>query len=307
MARFAHMLKGMFRTSLLIALACAVSQAAGAQPWAEAYKAGDYAKAASLLQPIVIDHQQSMGAFFDPEPSRALALLYAQGRGVPRDEVIACSLAQQYSGVMHMRPVSAVSAEDIQAYIESLAATVRFTRELCNGLTDRQKLAAAIGQGCFAFGLTEKTLTLGERTVWIDRVGPRLGESDDERVASNLWCPQLVARLEARTIEPPSDAAPGVKVRHFIELLSWDAGRMPDDATPRYILVWKMFELQGKTFQPVAMESFDSATTWPASPMPPAFDSRLHVEMIRSGHIRWRLDGTPPKRGWIMLPEGDSR
>jgi hypothetical protein len=236
-----------------------------------------------------------------------LALLYAQGRGVARDEVVACSLAQQYAGVMHMRPPHIVTVEDVKAYQQSLEDATRFTRGLCDPLTERQKVAAGIGQGCFGFGLVEGTLMLGDRAVSVDRAGPRLNGSGDETVANNLWCPQLVARLEARTLEPPPDAAPGVRARHFIELLSWDAGRMPDDTTTRYVLVWKMFELQGKTLQPVVMEQFDSVSSWPKSPMPPDFDARLHVEMIRSGHIRWRLDGAPPKRGWIMLPEGNGR
>jgi hypothetical protein len=57
----------------------------------------------------------------------------------------------------------------------------------------------------------------------------------------------------------------------------------------------------------VAMEHLLSVATWPRAALPPDFEGRFSVEMIRSGHIRWRLDGAPPKRGWIMLPEGDSR
>jgi hypothetical protein len=37
--------------------------------------------------------------------------------------------------------------------------------------------------------------------------------------------------------------------------------------------------------------------------MPQNLDARLSIEMIRSGHVHWKLDGKPPKRGWVMLPE----
>jgi hypothetical protein len=122
-----------------------------------------------------------------------------------------------------------------------------------------------------------------------------------------VWCSQLVARIESRTITPPLDAAPGVVARPFVELLGWQAMQMAGDPATRYVLSWTMFELRGKTLEPVAIEHLLSVATWPRAALPPDFEARFSVEMIRSGHIRWRLDGAPPKRGWIMLPEAESR
>ena len=67
-----------------------------------------------------------------------------------------------------------------------------------------------------------------------------------------------------------------------------------------------MFELRGQKVESVAIEHLYSVDRWPPA-LPPDFDERFLLEMIRSGHIRWRLEGAPPKRGWIMLPEGESR
>ena len=67
-----------------------------------------------------------------------------------------------------------------------------------------------------------------------------------------------------------------------------------------------MFELRGQKVEPVAPEQLYSVGKWPPT-LPADFDERFRLEMIRSGHIRWRLEGAPPKRGWIMLAEGDSR
>jgi hypothetical protein len=50
-----------------------------------------------------------------------------------------------------------------------------------------------------------------------------------------------------------------------------------------------------------------STTELPDPTVPADFDTRLAVEMIRSGHIRWRLDGRPPKRGWMMLDPENGR
>ncbi len=75
----------------------------------------------------------------------------------------------------------------------------------------------------------------------------------------------------------------------------------------RYFLQWRMYELRGDKIDVVAMEHLDSLGTWPQTALPSDFDARFSVEMIRSGHVRWRMAGAPPKRGWIMLPEESTR
>jgi hypothetical protein len=295
------------KTWLPAGLTILLPAVAAAQPWADAFKAGDYSKAAELLQPIVVEQVQAMGAGADsdPAPARHLTVLYARGSGVSRDPVLACALARLSDMALHTRPPE--PNQHPLAYKATMDESEAFVRANCEALTDRQQLAAGRSFGCFAFGLREGTLTIGERTVWVDRLGLRLSESEPDPPASVLWCSQVVARLEPRTIVPPADAAPGVVARSFVELLGWQGLQMAGDPSVRYVLTWTMFELRGKTLEPAAVEHLLSVTTWPSPALPPDFDARFSVEMIRSGHIRWRLDGAPPKRGWIMLPEGDPR
>ena len=298
---------GVSRSLVLSAAIAALPGVAFGQPWADAYKAGDHAKAVQMLQPIIVSQQLSFSSGADPLAPRLLAVLYAEGKGVARDPVVACTLAQLSDMAKNMAPVRVTTPDEYRVYQESLEESGRFARGLCDPLTDRQQRAVGQSLGCLGFGLNEAVLAVGDRTVWVDRTGLRLTEAGDTPPGGNFVCPQLVARVAARHVEPPSDAAPGVIARSFVEVLAWQAGQTPGEATVRYLLSWTVYEVRGNVIQPVAMEELDAAAGWPSTPMPQNFDETLHVEMIRSGHIRWRLDGAPPKRGWILLPEERSR
>jgi hypothetical protein len=84
-------------------------------------------------------------------------------------------------------------------------------------------------------------------------------------------------------------------------------GAPPGTSAPIYVLRWQLYEVRGKKVEVVAGEMFDETDHWPEPGLIQKFDERFSLEMIRSGHIRWRLDGAPPKRGWIMLPDERSR
>jgi hypothetical protein len=286
---------GMPVVCLLMVLAlCTLPHAAMAQAWADAYQSGDYQKAAVLLQPLASD----MGSR-DPAPARHLAMLYAQGLGVARDPIAACSLAQASEAAAHM-----ADASDIVAYEASLEESDQFVREHCDYLPEQDRLSATLSMGCFAFGMPEATLAVGRQTVLLGHGGIRLADTPPENL---LGCPQVVARVRPLTIAPPSDAAPGVRARHFVELLAWRVGENPLDSSRRYTLVWQMYEPRQGRIGIAAEEELYSIATWPQAGLPPEFDARFRVEMIRSGHVHWRIEGAPPRRGWIMLPDEESR
>ena len=299
----------MHRVWLFAALLLLPPAIAAAQPWADAYNVADYQKAAQLLEPIVVAQVHAFSpADMDPAPFRHLAILYAHGSGVERDPVLACALARLSDIALRGRPPRfdhdplAAAA----AYKATIEESERFARAHCDGLTQRQLHAAGEAMGCPAFGMREAKLTIGEQTIVVDRSGFRLNEVD-ETPASGSRCLQLVARVASRTIEPPADAAPGVLARTFVELLGWQAMSMAGDPSSRYVLSWMMFEVRGRKLETVATEHLLSVPAWPSAALPPDFDARFSVEMIRSGHVRWRFAGAPPMRGWIMRREGDSR
>ena len=286
------------RVVLLVFLvaSCVMPCAAAAQPWAEAVKAGDYRRASELLHPIVIEQHQNRDATNDPAVARQLADMYARGLGVPRDPIVACALAQAAEMAFSMVPEVVNSIEDIHAYQASEKEWERFVRGHCGVLGQHDQHVAGRVFGCLTFGLPDPVLTVGEQTVWVALNGFSLTEGADRRFVVDLDCPQLVARLRALTIDPPADAAPGVKPRRFVEMLTWHYGGEPAGASSKFALNWQMFELRGQKVEPVAIEHLYSVAKWPPA-LPPDFDERFRLEMIRSGHIRWRLEGAPPKRG----------
>jgi hypothetical protein len=284
---------------------CVIPCAAAAQPWAEAVKAGDYRRASELLHPIVIEQHQNRDATNDPAVARQLADMYARGLGVPRDPIVACALAQAAEMAFSMVPEVVNSIQDIHAYQAREKEWERFVRGYCGVLGQHDQHVAGRVFGCLTFGLPAPVLTVGAQTVWVALSGFSLTEGADKRFVVDLDCPQLVARLRALTIDSPADAAPGVKPRLFVEMLTWHYGG-EQAGSSKFALNWQMFELRGQKIEPFAIEHLYSVAKWPPA-LPPDFDERFRLEMIRSGHIRWRLEGAPPKRGWIMLPEGESR
>jgi hypothetical protein len=289
---------------LILTVLCGTPHTARAQSWAEAYKAGDYQKAADLLHPLVIRLviQPDSG---DPDPPRYLATMYAQGLGVPQDLIAACSLAQVV--FMATQFGAPKYAQNTTAYDAAVKEADGFINKHCDGLSSWDRMTASVSIGCFAFGMPEKVLALGPEAVSVGRGGIWLRDALPERPQQLMNCLERIARVRAVTIEPPSDAASGVAARHFVELLGWTGGQGVGEAAPRYGLQWQLYELRGKKFEVAAMELVDETDHWPEPGLTEKFDDRLTLEMIRSGNVRWRLAGAPPKRGWIMLPEEKSR
>ena len=289
---------------LFLVVLCTLPGTASAQPWADAYRAEDYRTAADLLHPLVSQLQMQPESA-DPDPARHLATMYAQGLGVSRDLMTACSLAQVAGMATQM--AAPKYAQNIAAYDASLKDADAFISKHCDGLTERDRTVASLTTGCFAFGMPEELLTLGTQTVQVGRGGIRLADAPDDKPDPILNCPLLIARVRALTIVPPADAAPGVIARHFVELLYWQGGQKEGASTLIYVLQWQLYEVLEKKIQFPTMEELDVTDKWPTPALPQNLDARLTLEMIRSGHVRWRIDGKPPKRGWVMLPEEKAR
>jgi len=289
----------LFRAVLLVAL-CALPGTASAQPWKDAYQAGDHQKAADLLHPLVIQ-LRLQPASMEPDPAHHLATMYALGLGVSRDPIAACSLAQVAAEATSFSAPK--YAQNIEAYNASVKDANAFVTGQCDKLTERERMVASLTAGCFAFGMPEKTFTLGTDTVHVGRGGIRVADVAEERPDAIMNCPMLVARVRPLTLNPPPDAAPGVIARHFVDLLIWQVGQKPGDTTFRYTLQWQLYEVRGKKIEIAAIDEFGAIDQWPQPALPENLDARLSIEMIRSGHVHWKLDGKPPKRGWVMLPE----
>jgi hypothetical protein len=288
---------------LLAVAFLALSSSAFAQNWADAYKAGDYKKAADLLHPLVIQSAVQPNGPQEPGPPRLLATMYAEGLGVAKDPIAACAVSHVAQLAM-MSPTATFGLES-PAYDKRVEEATAFLSMHCDSLSEWDQIAGT--NFCFAFGMPETILTVGSDAVRVGRGGVHLADATPERPDQIVGCPMLIARVRPLTITPPSDAAPGVVARHFVDLLFWRPFFKPGDR-PRFVLQWEMFEVQRHKIETVTMEEqLESIDGWPVEPMPKDFDAKLSLQMIRSGNIQWKLEGAPPRRGWIMLPETESR
>ena len=284
---------------LAILALCAFPSPGWAQPWADAYRKGDYQTAASLLHPIVLEPFLNI-SFTDPAPARHLAVMYARGLGVATDPIAACALAQIAEIATNM--VAPQFAHSFAAYEEVRKEGARLLHDLCDGLGESDRLAAGRSVGCLSFGMPEEVVTVGGTAVRVSRGGIRVVGAADQDAAPDLVCAHVVSRVRPVTIAPPADAAPGVEARHFVEMFAWHAGHEPRGPGLRYLLNWRLYEVRGQHVGPVAVQILDRSDHWPTG-LPPEIDGRFSLDMIRSGHVRWRIEGAPPRRGWIMLPD----
>ena len=283
---------------LVVTGLCFTPRHAAAQPWVEAYEAGDYATAAAHLQRLVArSHLDD-----EPEgalPARYLATMYARGLGVEQDQVLACALAQHANILADQWAPK--YADDVRAYESLMADSQRFVDTHCGGLWPEEQVAAAHSAGCNAFGLREQRLAVGPHVVEISRQGIGLAGSRRPWL-DGLECPTLISDLRAFTVAPPADALDGVKARHFLDAATWHLGRRPQDQQLVYVLKWHLFEVDTRGIGHGGLAELATQLEWPAA----SVEADVSFEMIRTGHVRWRIDGDPPRRGWLMRG-GDDR
>lgn len=277
-----------FKTFLFVGLCAAVPTVAAAQTPSAPIAAASESSEVEKLQAIVAEQVQTAAAYLPPGPARRLAALYAAGSIVPRDVVLACSLAS----------------------FARLMSGERDARDnaVCDALTGPERSVATNSFDCFLFGLETGTMRLGAHTVVVDRLGIRLAGAPVEpahRAGSRIPCAVLVARLQPRTVAPPDGAAPGVGERSFVELLTWQSGGMT--TAGRYVLHWTMFEVQSGKMAMVVDVPFRETIAWPSPPLPSDVADGIAMEMVRSGNVRYRIQGAPPSRGWILMPGKEER
>ena len=112
-------------------------------------------------------------------------------------------------------------------------------------------------------------------------------------------CAQAVAGFRVFEVTPPRDALPGVTARHFIESLTWHVGHRPE-GTGVTELHWTLLEIGANGVGQAGHELLPWSGDWPGLEHSAELAPALSLQMIRTGHVRWRIEGTPPLRGWIL-------
>jgi hypothetical protein len=161
-------------------------------------------------------------------------------------------------------------------------------------------------QGCHPFGLHDQTWNIDGHAVRVSRAGIAIDGSVNRALAHEV-CRVAIGRVRPISLAPPDNAAPGGAARHFIELVVWipatDQRSVKRTGPRRYAATWLIFEVHGRELQFHGRETVHETSEWPGAAVPADLDTRLMMEMIRSGHVTWRIDDAPPRRGWFMRPE----
>lgn len=279
------------RSILMIAL-MSWAGVAHAQSWKDAYQKGDYHRAADLLHEIVT----YPGAETSVEPAifQQLAAMYADGLGVAADSVMACVLAQ-----MAESRAMGIGGE---RYASETTRAAQIVQKFCGALSAEEREELLTQLGCPSFGLRPQVIDVGGHAVRIDAHGLSFADRSGQLFVTRQ-CLSQFSTVRVTTVPPPSNALRGVKPRHFVELFVW-APSITEGIEQR-VLMWHVAEVHEKGIaiavwgEPLFARP---GLAWPTG-LPEGLDSRLSMDMIRSGQVRWRLAGSKPRHGWFLLPD----
>ena len=270
--------------STAIFLALAVAPASGADSaassWDSAVKRGDYAAAATLLHRHVFEPERPVKNQ-DPAALKQLALLYADGKGVTRDPVLACGLLRAHAVATSKVNRTAAATRAAQALVE----------RHCSTLSAAERAAAFATMTCPRIGLARGepsqlargwTIQFNDRSATISRDG----QSRDQALPGDLMCRSQVLLTRHSTIEPIGARA---KPRHVIEQVTvqsgWRNGVLTRD------LVWQLYEVRGLELDLAAVQRWqEPGSAWPAPALPEALLRGVSFTVQGSGAVEYAID-----------------
>ncbi len=266
-----------------------------AQGWRDTYEAGDYQRAAALIHPMlvsVVAFPDGIGGG-DAVAFEALADMYATGRGVEQDVVLACA-------VMDHAARAALGAEAVKAVRsappgQELAAALRYKAEierldgrraqLCGRLGEAERAESMRLLACPTATFPPHLYDVGEgRSIEIDRRGLRMRHDGGEWFQQHLDCPLAFELVRYSRVDPPAGAAG--RARHVLELFTWEA--VWKEAGERALaLRWRALEAVGVSLRIRAQEVVGFApVAWPLR-RPPSWATTVDFRMTAAGDLRW--------------------
>lgn len=253
---------------------------ASADSWGTALKRGDYAAAATLLHRQVFEAERAAKRP-DPAALKQLALLYAQGKGVGRDPVLACGLLRAHAVATARTSRSAKARRTAQALVE----------KNCAPLSAGERAAAFAAMTCPRIGLARGepislepgwTIQFNDRSATIVRGG----QSREQAIPGDLLCRAQVLLTRHSTIDPAHGRG---RTRHVIEQVTvqsaWRAGVLTRD------LVWQLYEVRGLELDLAAVQRWqEPGSAWPSPAVPEAIQRGVNFTVHRSGEIEYAID-----------------
>lgn len=261
-------------------LLLAAVPASGADSWGTAVKRGDYAAAATLLHRQVFEPERPAKTP-DPAALKQLALLYAQGKGVGRDAVLACGLLRAHAVATAQSARGATATRSAQALVE----------KHCAPLSAAERSAAFAAMTCPRIGLTRGepialepgwTIQFNDRSATI----VRRGQAREQALPGDLLCRSQVLLLRHSTIEPTSGRG---RTRHVIEQVTVQSARRAGVLTRD--LVWQLYEVRGLELDLAAVQRWqEPGSAWPTPAVPDAILRGVHFTVQGSGTIEYAID-----------------
>jgi hypothetical protein len=280
----------------LFTIACAPHVAA--QPWRDAYQAGDYRTAAALLHPLVMDQQ----LFADPRATERLASMYAEGLGVAVDAVLACALFDYAAHSERGQPGRI--PHDLGSFFEQQSRRAQLEEARashCSRLGAPQQAEAGRLLGCFTADFPSQHFELGtSRAIDVTRGGIVVRNGQEES-RDNLNLDHCITEVALVRYTRADAAGPSPAARHFLEIYAWT--RVWRDGRAARALVWTLREVIGSHAVFRALETLvDNGTpAWPAPPLSFAL-ADVALIMAPSGDVTWRFGAGDTRQGVLKAP-----
>jgi len=248
------------------------------------------------LHRAVFDRSAS-GDLPDGEKTEGLAHLYANGNGVRRDPIMACTLFDLAERARMNEP-RGFEGLRLQQRAEQLKA------QYCDLLTPTERQWAFRSLGCAVFGLPRGTLVdlgpgwwlefVNADTVSIDFDGK---EHEQSLAGAGFLCPSSHVVLFRHTVLAGSARADGS--RHFLEIATWRPGCCNAIGTRAF--TWRAYEVRRGDLGIVAQEQMvEPGSIWPAPSTKDAEGARFTP--LESGAVEYEITLDVPRRGRIAAP-----
>jgi hypothetical protein len=272
-------------TAVVVLLAAA--PVSGADSWSTAVKRGDYATASILLHRQVFEPERPAKTP-DPAALKQLALLYAEGKGVERDAVLACGLLRAHAIAATKVARTAAASRAVQALVE----------RHCSPLSAAERASAFAAMTCPRIGLARGepiqlargwTIQFNDRSATITRDG----QSREQALPGDLLCRSQVLLTRHSSVEPAGGRG---RTRHVVEQVTvqsaWRGGALTRD------LVWQLYEVRGLELDLAAVQRWqEPGSAWPAPALPEPLLRGVSFTVQGSGSIEYAIDES--RRGRI--------
>jgi hypothetical protein len=271
----------------LIALLLMGTRVFAADSWTAAVKRGDYETAATLLHRVVFEPERTPKTQ-DAAALKQLALLYVDGKGVPRDAVLGCGLLRAHAIAVVKTPRTGAAAS---------RAAQTLVEKHCAPLTPQERAAAFAAMTCPRIGLTRGdpiqlepgwTIQFNDRSATIVRAG----QSREQALPGDLLCRSQVL-LSRHSVIPATGRA---RARHVVEQVTvqsaWRTGTLTRE------IVWQLYEVRGLELDLAAVQRWqEPGSAWPAPSVPDVIARGVAFTAQGGGSIQYEIDDT--RRGIV--------